>query len=347
MNKKRNFNNSETINIEITPYWLLGFTEGDCSFFVTLNKLELHYNLAQAESDLLLFYKIKEYLLNLPLNVNNLNNVNINISSMSSKNENNVVQIKISDTAFLNEIIIPFFKDLQFITKKGKDFKDLTTIMEIKKLSLHKTKQGKELITEIVGRKNNNRLSTNSKNLTLSENERIVNDNILDSKIKQFFSLINLEIIGVDILDFSNVLLQSNIIVNSIKPIKTYNNAKTQKSDIINDNKNKAGIYLWFINGKTYVGSSVNLKNRFINYFNPSYLSRYKKGSLIYNALLKYDYSNFTLIILEYWKKKNFLLLAREQFYLESIKPDYNLLKIAGNSIGYKHSVRTQKSLIN
>ena len=57
-------------------------------------------------------------------NVNNLKNVNINISSMSSKKENNVVQIKISDTAFLNEIIIPFFKDLQFITKKGKDFKD-------------------------------------------------------------------------------------------------------------------------------------------------------------------------------------------------------------------------------
>lgn len=153
----------------------------------------------------------------------------------------------------------------------------------------------------------------------------------------------------MDILDFSNVLLQSNIIVNKIKPIKTYNNAKTQKSDIINNNKNKAGIYLWFnnINGKTYVGSSVNLKNRFINYFNPSYLSRNKKGSLIYSALLKYDYSNFTLIILEYCLKKKILLLAREQFYLESIKPDYNLLKIAGNSLGYKHSEEIINKLKN
>jgi hypothetical protein len=53
--------------------------------------------------------------------------------------------------------------------------------------------------------------------------------------------------------------------VNSMNPVKTYTNAKTQKSDIINDNNNKAGIYLWInnINGKTYLGISINLKYKY------------------------------------------------------------------------------------
>ena len=40
--------------------------------------------------------------------------------------------------------------------------------------------------------------------------------------------------------------------LNSINPVKFYTNVKTQKSDIIDDNNNKAGIYLWVndINGK-------------------------------------------------------------------------------------------------
>lgn len=37
--------------------------------------------------------------------------------------------------------------------------------------------------------------------------------------------------------------------------VSTHTDRPSQKSDIINNNKNKAGIYLWFnnINGKTYV----------------------------------------------------------------------------------------------
>jgi group I intron endonuclease len=40
------------------------------------------------------------------------------------------------------------------------------------------------------------------------------------------------------------------------------------------------------VNGKTYVGSSVDLTKRLRNYFNTSYLSDFKHIMLIYKALL-------------------------------------------------------------
>lgn len=94
--------------------------------------------------------------------------------------------------------------------------------------------------------------------------------------------------------------------------------------------------------GKSYIGSSANLNDRFRRYFNYSYLSNSKRGaSLICKALLKYGYVGFTLEILEYCSKTE--VLAREQFYLDIFKPEYNILKIAGSNLGYKHSVASLK----
>jgi group I intron endonuclease len=53
------------------------------------------------------------------------------------------------------------------------------------------------------------------------------------------------------------------------------------------------------INGKKYVGSSENLRRRFLEYFDSNYLLR-KKCMNICDALLKHDYSNFSIEILEY-----------------------------------------------
>ena len=54
-----------------------------------------------------------------------------------------------------------------------------------------------------------------------------------------------------------------------------YSNADIMKSQIVKDNKNKSGIYLWtnIISGKTYVGSSINLSQRFKSYFTYSHIS--------------------------------------------------------------------------
>jgi len=61
-----------------------------------------------------------------------------------------------------------------------------------------------------------------------------------------------------------------------------------------------------------------------------------KSRSIINNSLLKYGYNNFSLDILEYCESS--VLINREQYYLDTLKPEYNILKIAGSSFGYKHS---------
>ena len=133
--------------------------------------------------------------------------------------------------------------------------------------------------------------------------------------------------------------------INNVVPEKSYLKASELKAIIFKENKNKSGIYKWTnkINNKSYVGSANCLSNRFKKYFSASYLKEILKRSkcIICNSLLKNGYENFQLEILEYIvfpsgirkRKKEinyFGRLRREQYYLDTMKPEYNILKIAG-----------------
>lgn len=59
------------------------------------------------------------------------------------------------------------------------------------------------------------------------------------------------------------------------------------------------------------------------------------RNSIIYNSLLKNGYSNFTLEILEFCTAEN--CIKKEQYYIDLLKPEYNLLPTAGSWLGYKH----------
>lgn len=65
--------------------------------------------------------------------------------------------------------------------------------------------------------------------------------------------------------------------------------------------------------------------------------------SIIARALLKYGYSNFRLEILEYCDPT--ICLEREQYYLNTLNPEFNILKIAGSKYGSKHSEATIKKI--
>lgn len=134
---------------------------------------------------------------------------------------------------------------------------------------------------------------------------------------------------------------------STVVPVIIYRNADIDKLRIIKDNKGKSGVYRWvnLINGKSYIGSSVDLKKRIGHYFSFAYLERYvKKGkSQIYAALLKYGYSSFSLEILEYCDRS--IAVSREQYYIDLLNPEYNILKKAGSSLGYKHSEETIEKL--
>jgi hypothetical protein len=62
---------------------------------------------------------------------------------------------------------------------------------------------------------------------------------------------------------------------------------------------------------------------------------------IINKALLKHGYSKFKLEILEYCNPKE--VAKREQYYIDVFTPEYNVLKTAYSSLGYKH---TKESLI-
>jgi len=55
---------------------------------------------------------------------------------------------------------------------------------------------------------------------------------------------------------------------------------------------------------------------------------------------LKYGYSNFSLDILEYCESD--ILIKREQYYTDLLEPKYNILKVAGTILGFKHSEATK-----
>lgn len=127
----------------------------------------------------------------------------------------------------------------------------------------------------------------------------------------------------------------------NINPIKYYENADTQKESILKDNRHKCGIYKWTnkLNGRFYVGSSVHLSKRLINYYNYNFISNPKYKRLIEKALLKHGYSNFSLEILEYCNPSE--AIVREQYYIDLLKPEYNLSPTAGSRLGSKHSEET------
>lgn len=56
-------------------------------------------------------------------------------------------------------------------------------------------------------------------------------------------------------------------------------------------------------------------------------------------AIIKYGLGAFSLEILEYCAP--YEAIIREQHYLDLLNPEYNILKIAGSSLGFKHSEKT------
>src|SRR5205085_4420554 len=129
----------------------------------------------------------------------------------------------------------------------------------------------------------------------------------------------------------------------SFVPIKSYSNAEADKDKILKENKNKSGIYMWTnnINNKKYIGSAENLRRRFREYFNINHLIRYNCMKIC-RALIKHEYSNFSLTILEYCSPDKCLI--REKHYWDLFKPEYNIAQDPTAPMsGRKHSDDTKQ----
>jgi group I intron endonuclease len=111
--------------------------------------------------------------------------------------------------------------------------------------------------------------------------------------------------------------------------------AEVQKI-IKEDLKGKSGIYGFVCEttDKLYIGSSINLAHRFSEHFNGT-----RSNILLQKAINKYNTQDFIFVIFEYCDIE--ILISREQFYLDALSPEFNILKIAGSSLGLKHSKET------
>jgi len=203
------------------------------------------------------------------------------------------------------------------------------------------------ILHDIVQIRNSNKSNSNIKYMgTLNFSLTTVSlKNITNFSNKYSFNLISLNNVQVryyskslDTFIPGELLTQKETQIenNKIVPVKIYESVQTCKKQILDENKNKSGIYRFYnkLNGNFYIGSSKNLSNRFKSYFNLSYISTVKNELTISRALIKYGYDNFRVEILEYcdnssntensFKK---ILLSREQYYMDLLKPVYNIEK--------------------
>ena len=92
------------------------------------------------------------------------------------------------------------------------------------------------------------------------------------------------------------------------------------------------------------VGSSINLSSRMKNYLNNTFLKSKQNNNMpIVKALLKYNQSNFTLLILDHVEAQ--YLAIRETYFITFVIPYYNVLKQGYSSLGYKHTKETKELL--
>jgi hypothetical protein len=167
MNKNRsNFNmNIHNHQIKVTSYWLLGFVEGDGSFYLHSSSNNLYFSIRQ-KGNLPLMEAIKHYLLSM-YDISGLHHKNPQIPNLSTGefikidlDGLGVSGLRISDNYFFEDVLIPFFDHLTWQTKKYLDYCDWKALCEIIKLGHHYTPEGLALIKRITSQTNNDRLST-------------------------------------------------------------------------------------------------------------------------------------------------------------------------------------------
>lgn len=96
----------------------------------------------------------------------------------------------------------------------------------------------------------------------------------------------------------------------------------------------KTGIYCIrnLVNDKIYIGSSVNIESRWKTH-KKLLKSNSHHSNILQNSFNKYGKDNFSFEIVSYVENKD-NLIKYEQYWLDFFKPEYNICKVAGSSLG-------------
>jgi len=94
---------------------------------------------------------------------------------------------------------------------------------------------------------------------------------------------------------------------------------------------------------RIYIGSAQNIRSRWLSHIHD--LKKNKHGnSRLQNHFNKYGESDLIFIIVELCFPE--FLTAREQYYMNKLKPYFNIRKIAGSNLGLKQSEETIRKKI-
>ena len=183
----------------------------------------------------------------------------------------------------------------------------------------------------------------NKKNLNFNNNIFIVQKRN-QSNVSNFLSFTPFcKYLKINLNDKSKILVDF-IIEKKLTPVYVYENLHLDeiRKQILRETKGLSGIYL-ILNKVTldyYIGSAST--DRFYSRFS-NHLIYFRGSKVVKNAIRKYKLSNFAFLILELFpeivnKENNKKLIDREDLYLKSLLPNYNILTEAGSSFGYKHT---------
>lgn len=174
--KRKIFNMPNDHKIVITKSWLLGLIEGEGSFQLWRNDLISAFSLVLTEKQLPVLEAqalIREFLVN-NLGFDKYSKAKLDTSSAISinqqkarKNSKGSVLLNIKNIHILNNYLVPYLDDMQFITKKGKDFQDFKLICKVLYIGAHKIDDIKTLMLKLSLTMNNYRLSTNYETVEL------------------------------------------------------------------------------------------------------------------------------------------------------------------------------------
>jgi len=110
------------------------------------------------------------------------------------------------------------------------------------------------------------------------------------------------------------------------------------------DNKGFSGIYkIWnVIDDRCYIGSAISFYNRYhAHKFN--LLRGSHHSSHLQRFVDKYGFESLVFEIVEYADKDK--LIEREQYYIDGLAPDFNIARIAGNTLGVLHTPESRKKM--
>lgn len=96
------------------------------------------------------------------------------------------------------------------------------------------------------------------------------------------------------------------------------------------------------IDNRIYIGSAISCKSRKRSHLSDLKFNKHGNGH-IQNFFNKYGENALIFEVVETCNKEN--LIQREQYYIDTLNPEFNICKNAGNTLGRKFSDETKKKI--